>query len=1056
MTRKMQIALIVAASGGVATAQPFGVFGSGATLQANFFQNPQATFDFIDVDRDGLAVSKGTTGAPAFGISDQLAFNTSVESALFRQRSGPFVDTDNGAGFTVNNLGNDDGTTGNSHWHLLYRRTGSGNGIDELIFKGALREDGSAQELDARIDDDDNNPGTAFGELDPYVIEAEVDSGFGSSAFASGQDFNRALLTSNSGTTRNAQLYNASNISGVPYRKDRLTFPQIAQQTGIGDATGLVSANLPLTFGGNSAAGAFDIADFGGNLETRSGFSIDFAAADVPLAWFLNVDGAPAPATAPTAPGYGLNPVEAVNPDGTPAGRTNMLISAPAPILGEIVDTPLVSTPVALITNYGTGVQEMLMSDVRQLSATGRRLNGENLVKVTRDSGSGTRNGFMNGIRLDPSWGRGENVGIRNGNDNTTGRLGPEFLPSNKNGSSRMEFTVQSHRLAVGHTGAERNARWLNVNELEVIAVISDIKGGTVAARPNLSNVLDGGPDGFNIIGPASISTLGDPLAAPAIRGGFGWRPDLTGEDPGDRAAFLAGRTAPANEEAAAFVNNITRSLAAFETTAPGSEFTPGELLATTFVPPASQSFIPDPNPGAGDPGIATVPNPGFNQDLQDFIAANNTALADAVVDSSAAGNVNGFRAFQGGEIPFRQLGTSIVEVVDPSDPGETVDVAVPGSEIAYSEATDATPLPNQYNDAVDFINNFYLAQDGTRVNYGTSIAAGTDLMRNKIAGDFNGDEVRGLGDINDMLEAIVDREGGADWAAPAGSGPNNGGASGGKAIIEVLGDFTGDGGFTRADVRYFADGLAPTPVGANNGGRDWDGVAGADATINRAWGFNRVDFNWMALGFSNNFFGTTLANTNATYDMGDSAADVAGNLPTPGFNPIGGDGTVDAADIDYVAANFGDWLDLNQAVFMDLSCDMNGDLMVDEADVDFVIVDVLESVRGDFDLDGTKEDEVSTSDEDRQTIFANLGGSGYANGDFDLDGDVDQFDRVAFDGSAGLADIAAPFGVLNASDINAFVAGFLAAEGSGDLAMPFGVVNASDINAFVASFLND
>ncbi|MEM7623859.1 MAG: S8 family peptidase, partial [Planctomycetota bacterium] len=51
-------------------------------------------------------------------------------------------------------------------------------------------------------------------------------------------------------------------------------------------------------------------------------------------------------------------------------------------------------------------------------------------------------------------------------------------------------------------------------------------------------------------------------------------------------------------------------------------------------------------------------------------------------------------------------------------------------------------------------------------------------------------------------------------------------------------------------------------------------------------------------------------------------------------------------------------------------------------------------------------------------------------------------------------ADIAEPFGLLNSSDVNAFVAGFLAGAVPADLAEPAGVLNASDINAFVAGFV--
>jgi|GEM_PF-3918603 len=143
------------------------------------------------------------------------------------------------------------------------------------------------------------------------------------------------------------------------------------------------------------------------------------------------------------------------------------------------------------------------MSDLRSLQATGRLATGENLVAITRDSGSGTRNAFQSTICLDPSWGVGENIGSRT-TSSTNDVLGPNFQPSNKGGSSRVEATLLNHRLAIGHSAAARGAsRYLQDNTADVLAVISDLKGGVVAARPSILPLLDGGPDGYNIVGPA-------------------------------------------------------------------------------------------------------------------------------------------------------------------------------------------------------------------------------------------------------------------------------------------------------------------------------------------------------------------------------------------------------------------------------------------------------------------------------------------------------------------------------------------------------------------------
>ena len=45
------------------------------------------------------------------------------------------------------------------------------------------------------------------------------------------------------------------------------------------------------------------------------------------------------------------------------------------------------------------------------------------------------------------------------------------------------------------------------------------------------------------------------------------------------------------------------------------------------------------------------------------------------------------------------------------------------------------------------------------------------------------------------------------------------------------------------------------------------------------------------------------------------------------------------------------------------------------------------------------------------------------------------------------------PFGVLDLSDIDAFIAAFTAGDAAADIAVPFGVLDLSDIDAFIADF---
>jgi hypothetical protein len=135
----------------------------------------------------------------------------------------------------------------------------------------------------------------------------------------------------------------------------------------------------------------------------------------------------------------------------------------------------------------------------------------------------------------------------------------------------------------------------------------------------------------------------------------------------------------------------------------------------------------------------------------------------------------------------------------------------------------------------------------------------------------------------------------------------------------------------------------------------------------------------------------TPFLKTGKVYQPGDFRGDVAGSTvpstPTPGAAPTGYDGRVDAKDIDYVCRNFGNWSNLDQAVNIDLSCDMNGDLVVNALDVDELVLVILSTHYGDRNLDGV----VDAADEP-QGPFPHPGG--WADGSFDCDGMVTQADH--------------------------------------------------------------
>ena len=729
-----------------------------------------------------------------------------------------------------------------------------------------------------------------------------------------------------------------------------------------------------------------------------TGIQIDFSALDVPVSWFvLNDSGSPIFNRVPGAPGYGNNPRSATGLDGYEVPQSNRLkvLASPNginlntnvnnPNEFTVFDTPVTLTPVAAIVNFGVGLQQIQMSDLRHLNATGRRINGENLTVVTRDSGSGTRNAFMNGICLDPSWGVGENIGLRT-SSSANDRLGPDYQPSNKGGSSRMEATVKNTRLGMGHTGAERgqSSGWLIDGELELLAVQSDLKGGSVYARPTIENVVDGGVDGYNIQGLGGIATIGDPRSAPANLGGWGWAAGEVGPNPSPVQPMR-------NQQAAAYVNNITRSVDAVSTVPsdPENAFSPGEFLAIQFVLPATSFNVPQTNPDANETCIPIVPNANRNDVLTQFVL--NDPFNVLALSEYAS-----FNTQSGGLVPTRSIGSM------------------------YKDG-----VPN---------GAWYQSIDGTRIDYGafigdTNFDTVMDNDRNMIAGDFDGDGARTPADVADMIAAFNFRYNAGSW---------NGGSVNpdGRACPEIIGDFDGDGNFDELDVRYWADGLHLV-----------------NGELDRRAGFIAID-----LESGVNFFGTSLAT--GSYQDGDARADIASPdtfgagsmsnaLPTRGFRPNGYDGIVDGFDVDYICANFGDWSEIDQAVHTDLSADMNGDLVVNIEDVVEVVEGVLDSIMGDFDLDGDADID------DRDTILINLGsGVYYTQGDIDCDGDVDDQDLTAWDAANGAncpADLTGD-GELNFFDVSAFLSAYSSNDPVADFTKD-GEFNFFDVSAFLAAY---
>ncbi|MFT3686594.1 MAG: GC-type dockerin domain-anchored protein [Phycisphaerales bacterium] len=861
----------------------------------------------------------------------------------------------------------------NTKWLVHYRAVGSVNGLKELLRNGRTYFSGSST-------DSLGFPVAAVGASD-------------------GAYFNRTLFTAGGvASGAGASAFNAANPGGFPWL-----------------------STTPVT-------GVAPTAVFPGGA--GNGLRADVTPLDVPTRWAVSKTGSAAASRQPAQNGYGLNPAPTRRKDGVAtaygdaatspgtywsrlADQGNATIAGAPGVAADgntLFDTPLAYAPVAPITNVGTGLQQVKMSELQHLFVTGRMPSGENLTAVTRDAGSGTRNGFMNSLRIDPSYGVGENIGVESNATNEQ-QPGALYTPSNKGGSGTLETCVRYTRLGVGYTGAERTVSLMGAdNRAEVLGVMNDVLGGNVYVRPTAANVIsNNNVNTWRIAGPAQLVTFGDPQAEAVVDGGEG------SANPRLR-----------NPAAAAYVNNIRKSIAAFSLTNSQNTitnaFSPGEAAATFFILPAGVEYVPDVSDKNGNGNLLEwIANDQLNASLRDWELANSTYGIPANVPLFAT-----FGTGSTGQAPQRTTGAT-------------------------------------YSDGVVGGGN-YKNQAGVNVSFNSTLD-----VRNKLAGDFDADGLRNVNDIPGMIAAWRDRQGLGAWDGVG----VNGGASNTAAVIEILGDFNNDGTFNAEDVRYFADGLAMT--------------TGANPHLDRKAGFTAVDNASFAQGGALNFFGATKA-TGSVYAAGDSRADIAGarvtvdtlgaTVPayfkqTAGYAPTGRDGVIDGNDITYVFRQFKGkanvpaeivhWSNLGESQGADLSADMNGDMQIDIQDVQEIVVNILGTTMGDVNLDG------SQNQADADIITANMGltNATWQQGDLDGDGVVTAQDMSVYLGrtKCGRADVgqqggASGFdGSLDNNDFIVFINYFFAQNPIADQGQQGGVPGSdgqydnNDFIAFIANF---
>ncbi|TWT42043.1 hypothetical protein RAS1_31700 [Phycisphaerae bacterium RAS1] len=839
--------------------------------------------------------------------------------------------------------------------------------------------------------------------------------------------------------------------------------------------------------------------DNDGNLPActpRCPSSVDFANLDVPALYGTQGPaGTPQFDRNPGEAGYGLNDVLGnqgtaaqggqdhrmvdLSPDCAAGGSLNL--NTGSPDANTLYDTQVAWSPVVPIANRGTNLSltdssgfedgAITWNDLRYGQISGRRSNGENLVFATRDAGSGTRNAWANSLGVDPSQAVGDNIGVR-ALSNVNNTPGPNYQSTNNAGSGDQENTVQSNRLAVGYTGFFGGSRAV-IDARGGAYELLGYKRGAEVVRPTLEAIINNSDinTGFQIGGVQSFVTRGNPRA----------------HDFGVRAPATESGPLLSNIECAQFMRNVEESLIAFNAspcppgTLPAESLNmPGETLARRVAP----TRAPDSLPTLSDPDVFTT-NLSQVADTKCYVLNNNAFRAggptpplpygdlDASGVISTAGRVATRRAPLAGIQEPWFGGNGIANTAAMGDDVQLVSVGNPvargqrivgvGANGTLDTAPTADDITAVYRDG-GTTSYRYVNGGGSTV----TIAGGSNRLsqRNRVQGDANNDGARNINDINRLVDAEnLFSTAASESAALGGFEAIQGGHIGSMAVDRLIAhvnfDLNSDGEFDREDIRYFCDGLALT-TGVATGGL---------GTLDRREAFTRADARWLTLtGSDNNLLNTGLK-TCKVYAAGDSRGDVAGSVvgPAKGSTPTGWDGVVNEDDIDYVRANFGTWSNINDAARIDLSCDMNGDMIVDNADVVELVTVILGTNMGDVDLDG----DVDQADAD---IIVNTPGAGWRGGDLNGDGVVDNSDLAICAANQGFRSPFCPCapptvcgdsncdGNVNILDINYFVAAvqsrtmwdaladtdcdfWCANDINGD-----GFVNILDINGFVSA----
>jgi len=671
---------------------------------------------------------------------------------------------------------------------------------------------------------------------------------------------------------------------------------------------------------------------------------IDIATMDVPTSQFVSMglEEEAFPFKRPFEEGYGKSPVTPWDANSTNqlADLGDLNIDIENPDDKTVFDFPVGWIPFCFLASRASSLENVTVQELQCLYLTGRSPCGINYNVATRHSGSGSRNAAMSSIGVDPSWGRGDNLG-ESGKGTEMEILGPNHQYNNIESSSTLRDCHRNNRFMISYQSlyGSKGTPKINSGWYECLNISFDC--GKTFVRPEdlvdpdevpdeLENLIDkfgnqpnwqlnifwpNASNGWIIGGSETFATVGDPYATdlPAhldayeiATHGFGMR----------------------NQDAAAFIINTIESIIAVETLGPNpkSAGSPGQALAFKSILVA---------------GIYGLPNPAHPSQFVLHPDLYNPALAGLPISKA-------------GLDPYGCHGFGLLPDKDVDGDGDADGADEPYLDL-NGNPIDWDPLDSRY----------------------------------ALQGDINQD---GLWNEDDLCLAVEVLEKGMT----VGVDP--------LISYDILCDFDGNGWFDANDVRFMADGVILSSIEdkgliVSDCGctqvvcrqKNFEKVDGCSATGNF---FGTVLANG-SYNSGDSRADISILRDGKVYAQGGGAPIADGVIDQTDISYIQkvNDGRLLSDTYKYhVPKNGLCWMDGVERVYADYSCDMNDDLIINDEDLRIVVEDILETELGDFDLNGVKDET------DRQTILNNMNREGtYVNGDLTGDGLVNEADLAEF-----------------------------------------------------------